>query len=58
MPPLLIVNPLSGDGRLAGLRDEAAARAIPVHMGTLETPIEFRIEPGALRLLVPPGPLA
>lgn len=32
MPPLLIVNPLSGDGRLAGLRDAAAARAIPVHM--------------------------
>jgi hypothetical protein len=26
--------------------------------GTLETPIEFRIDPGALRLLVPPGPLA
>jgi diacylglycerol kinase family enzyme len=26
--------------------------------GTLETPIEFQIDPGALRLLVPPGPLA
>ncbi|HEY5296223.1 MAG TPA: diacylglycerol kinase family protein [Gaiellaceae bacterium] len=34
MPPLLIVNPRSGDGGLAELLAAAAARAIPVH--TLE----------------------
>jgi diacylglycerol kinase family enzyme len=37
---------------VAGHRVEAAVDGEPA---TLETPIEFRIEPGALRLLVPPA---
>jgi diacylglycerol kinase family enzyme len=41
-----------------GARQGSLHAAFDGEPGRLETPIEFRIDPGALRLLVPPGPLA
>jgi hypothetical protein len=46
----LLINPRSGKG--SPTADEAAIDREP---DVLETPVEFRVEPGALRVLVPPA---